>query len=133
MHRRPRQPQATLAGRAIVLGGLIQGLGALAVMAWRLCPMLVQGSCEKEARMVSFADLVIANLGMILANRSRTRTIVEMLRVPNKADLRSCRVPVTFGSKLSLIGKRTMWITSWLTKQCNVLQAAAPAALIGSQ
>jgi hypothetical protein len=50
-----------------------------------------------------------------------------------KADLRNCRVPVTFGPKLPLIGKRTMWITSWLTKQCNVLQAAAPAALIGSQ
>ena len=82
---------------------------------------------------LNFANLVIANLGMILASRPRTPTIVEMLRVLNEADLRGCRVPVTFGPKLSLIGERTMWITNWLTKQCNVLQAAAPAALIGSQ
>jgi Ca2+-transporting ATPase len=85
MHRPPRQLEAPLFGRAMVLRGLIQGLGALAVVAGVYAAMLALGYGEKEARTLSFANLVIANLGMILSNRSRTRTILEMLRVPNLA------------------------------------------------
>ena len=72
----------------MVSRGLIQGLGALAVVAGVHAAMLALECGEKQARMLSFADLVIANLGMILANCSRTRTVVEMLRVRNKAGLK---------------------------------------------
>jgi Ca2+-transporting ATPase len=85
MHHPPRRLEAPLFGRAMVLRGLIQGLGALAVVAGVYAAMLALGYGEKEARTLSFANLVVANLGMILSNRSRTRTIVEMLRVPNPA------------------------------------------------
>ena len=37
--------------------------------------VLSQGLGEAEARMMSFASLVIANLGLILTNRSWTRSI----------------------------------------------------------
>jgi Ca2+-transporting ATPase len=35
--------------------------------------------------MMSFASLVIANLGLILTNRSWTRSILATLRIPNAA------------------------------------------------
>jgi Ca2+-transporting ATPase len=85
MHRPPRQLEAPLFGQAMVLRGLIQGLGALAVVAGIYAAMLALGYGEKEARTLSFVNLVIANLGMILSNRSRSRTILEMLRVSNPA------------------------------------------------
>ncbi len=35
--------------------------------------------------MLSFATLVIADLGLIFSNRSRTRSLLAMLRTPNPA------------------------------------------------
>ena len=35
--------------------------------------------------MLSFSTLVIANLGLIFSNRSRTRSILQILRTPNPA------------------------------------------------
>ena len=40
---------------------------------------------EIEARAMPFTTLIIANLALILANRSWTRTILETLRSPNAA------------------------------------------------
>ena len=40
---------------------------------------------ENEARMLAFVSLVIGNLGLIFANRSRILSIISLLRVPNKA------------------------------------------------
>ncbi len=85
MRRPPRRLEAPLFGGAMVFRGLIQGLGALAVVAGIYAAVLALGHGEQEARTLSFANLVIANLGMILSNRSRTRSILEMLRVPNPA------------------------------------------------
>jgi Ca2+-transporting ATPase len=85
MHRPPRRLDAPLFGRSMVLRGLIQGLGALITVAGVYGVALALGCGENEARMMSFANLVIANLGMILSNRSRTRTIVGTLRNPNPA------------------------------------------------
>ena len=43
------------------------------------------GKGELEARALTFATLVVANLGLILVNRSWTRSLVKMLRAPNAA------------------------------------------------
>jgi Ca2+-transporting ATPase len=69
----------------MVVTGLVQGLGVLAVVLAVYAFGLSRGLGEAEARMMSFASLVIANLGLILTNRSRTRSILAMLHVPNAA------------------------------------------------
>lgn len=38
-----------------------------------------------DARALAFTTLIIANLGLIWTNRSRTRTVLETLRSPNAA------------------------------------------------
>jgi Ca2+-transporting ATPase len=85
MKRPPRRLDEPLFGRAMVLAGLIQGIGLLAVVfgVYALC--LGQNLGEGEARMVSFVTMVIGNLGLIFTNRSWTQSIVATLRIPNKA------------------------------------------------
>jgi Ca2+-transporting ATPase len=85
MNRPPRKLNAPLFGRSMVLKGLIQGLGILAVVASVYIFALNQNLGEDEARMFAFVSLVIGNLGLIFANRSRSLSIVQSLRVPNKA------------------------------------------------
>ena len=46
---------------------------------------LYRGQGEADARALSYTTLIIANLGLILTNRSRTRTILATLRTPNAA------------------------------------------------
>ncbi|HLO16048.1 MAG TPA: cation-translocating P-type ATPase, partial [Anaerolineales bacterium] len=85
MDRPPRKLNAPLFGRSMVLSGLIQGLGILAVVAAVYFFALNRNLGEGEARMFAFVTLVIGNLGLIFANRSRTLSIVQSLRIPNKA------------------------------------------------
>jgi Ca2+-transporting ATPase len=69
----------------MVLTGLFQGLGVLAVVLAVYSFNLLSGAGEATARTTSFSLLVIANLGLILANRSRTRSLMATLRTPNRA------------------------------------------------
>jgi Ca2+-transporting ATPase len=85
MRRPPRRLQDPLFGRQMLLTGLVQGMGVLAVVLAVYALVLSQGLGEAEARMMSFATLVIANLGLILTNRSWTRSIISTLRTPNPA------------------------------------------------
>ncbi len=85
MQRPPRKLDAPLFGRSMVLSGLIQGLGILAVVAGVYTFALIQNLGEGEARMFAFVSLVIGNLRLIFANRSRTLSIFQSLRIPNKA------------------------------------------------
>jgi Ca2+-transporting ATPase len=85
MQRRPRRLSDPLFGRSMVLTGLVQGLGVLALVTAVYAGILGRGLGEGEARMLAFVTLVIGNLGMIFANRSRTRYILQSLGVPNPA------------------------------------------------
>jgi Ca2+-transporting ATPase len=85
MQRPPRKLEAPLFGRSMVLSGLIQGLGILVVVTSVYAFGLLRGLGENEARMFAFVSLVIGNLGLIFANRSRTLSIFQSLRIPNKA------------------------------------------------
>jgi P-type Ca2+ transporter type 2C len=85
MQRKPRRLSDPLFGRSMVITGLVQGLGVLVVVTAVYAYMLAHGYGEDEARMLAYTTLVIGNLGMIFANRSRTRYIFQTLRSPNPA------------------------------------------------
>jgi len=83
MQRPPRDADAPLFGGATLWLALLQGLGVLAVVlgsyAWADHRLL-----ENEARAFAFATLVVANLGLILSNRSGTKPLWATLRTPNR-------------------------------------------------
>ncbi len=85
MDRPPRRLEEPLFGRQMILTGLIQGVGVLAIVLGVFLFVLSQQAGEFEARMLSFSTLVIADLGLIFSNRSRTRSIIATLRTPNPA------------------------------------------------
>ena len=85
MNRPPRRLNEPLFGRTMILTGLIQGLGVLAVVFGVYAFCLTQNLGEAEARMISFTCMVIGNLGLIFTNRSWVQSILATLRIPNKA------------------------------------------------
>jgi Ca2+-transporting ATPase len=85
MNRPPRKLNEPLFGRVMILTGLIQGLGVLAVVFGVYTFCLVQNLGETEARMISFTCMVLGNLGLIFTNRSWVQSIIATLRIPNKA------------------------------------------------
>jgi len=85
MRRPPRSLSAPLFGRSTLLSGLIQGLGILAIVAVTYGLALTNGLGAGEARMFAFVSLVIGNLGLIFADRSRTRFIYQSWRTRNGA------------------------------------------------
>jgi Ca2+-transporting ATPase len=85
MQRPPRKLEEPLFGRAMILSGLIQGLGILVVVVTIYAVMLSRGYDETVARMLAFVCMVIGNLGLIFANRSWKLSILKSIRIPNKA------------------------------------------------
>ncbi len=85
MDKPPRKLNAPLFGRSMLLIGLIQGLGILAVVAGVYAFALNKNLGAEEARMFAFVSLVIGNLSLIFANRSHSHSILETLRMPNRA------------------------------------------------
>jgi Ca2+-transporting ATPase len=77
MRRPPRDPQAPLfARRLLVLSGL-QGISVLAVVLGVYGLALHFGQSEPETRTLTFATFLISNLGLILTNRSWSRVIAS--------------------------------------------------------
>jgi Ca2+-transporting ATPase len=70
--------------RALALSSL-QGAGVLAIVLAVYASALSRGLGEADVRTLTFTTIVIANLGLILTNRSWTETIFTSLRSPNKA------------------------------------------------
>jgi Ca2+-transporting ATPase len=85
MKRPPRRLNEPLFGRSMILTGLIQGLGMLAVVFGVYAFCLNQNLGETEARMVTYVCMVFGNLGLIFTNRSWSQSIIRSLRIPNKA------------------------------------------------
>jgi Ca2+-transporting ATPase len=85
MKRPPRKLEEPLFGYPMILTGLIQGLGILIIVVSVYGFLLFGGYGEGEARMIGFVCMVLANLGLILSNRSRTRSILSTLTSPNPA------------------------------------------------
>ncbi len=84
MRRPPRRPDERLFSRRTIGLAVLQGLSVLAVCVGVFLLARV-GHTTDAARALTFATLVVAFVVIILVNRSWTRSLVAMLRVPNAA------------------------------------------------
>jgi len=85
MQRHPRRAGEPLLSRRHLTFSFFQGLSVLAAVIAVFAVALYRGEPATNARALTFSTLVIANLMLILANRSWTRVIISTLRAPNPA------------------------------------------------
>jgi Ca2+-transporting ATPase len=85
MRRPPRAPAERLFNRPMVVMSLLQGAGVLIILLAIFAVALRRGLGEADARALTFAALVFANVALIVANRSWSKTIFAILRTPNPA------------------------------------------------
>ncbi|MDD5457157.1 MAG: cation-translocating P-type ATPase [Candidatus Margulisbacteria bacterium] len=85
MQRPPRDSHAPLFSRKLLFLSLLQGLFALCTVTFIFRMSLINGYSEKEARTIAFITLIIANLSLILTNRTWNRSIISSIFTPNKS------------------------------------------------
>lgn len=85
MNRLPRKPSGLLFNKRIILLSILQGLSVLFIILIVFVIALYHGQGEREARALTFTTLVVANIGLILTNRSWTRSIFASFRLTNNA------------------------------------------------
>ncbi|MFA5054534.1 MAG: cation-translocating P-type ATPase, partial [Parcubacteria group bacterium] len=86
MRRPPRDPSVSILNKRLFLISLLQGIAILAVvLAVFGGNYFYNGETELHARTLTFATLILTNLGLILSMRSHTRSLFESLRTPNPA------------------------------------------------
>ncbi len=85
MKRPPRDPGAKLFGSRLLGLGLLQGLSGFLIVLAIYLSALWGWLNAADAIALSFTTLVFANLGLIFANRSWTRTIWSTMQIPNSA------------------------------------------------
>ena len=85
MRRPPRDPRERLIDRRTLALSFLQGLGVLAILVAMYGISLRRGEGETGARALTFTTLIFANLGLILTNRSWSRTMLGTLRSRNAA------------------------------------------------
>jgi Ca2+-transporting ATPase len=85
MQRPPRDARAPLFTRRTAGISLLQGASILGIVLVVFRLSLDLGSSAAEARALTFTTLVVANLSLVLADRSQTRTILATLRTRNPA------------------------------------------------
>ena len=85
MRRPPRQPDAPLFTLRTLLLSLLQGAALFVAVAAVYAIALQQGREADEMRALTFTTLVLGNLGLILANRSWSGSLLASLRTPNAA------------------------------------------------
>jgi Ca2+-transporting ATPase len=85
MRRPPRDPRERLFSRSTLLLSFLQGFGVLVILVAIYGIALRRGQGEGEARALAFTTLIIANLCLILTNRSWSRTALATVRARNAA------------------------------------------------
>jgi Ca2+-transporting ATPase len=85
MKRPPRSLREPLFSRRMVTFSLLQGFSVLTVVLVVFLIAMYRGQGEAEARALSFTTLIVANLGLILTNRSWRSSIITSLKSPNAA------------------------------------------------
>jgi Ca2+-transporting ATPase len=85
MSRPPRNPRTPLFTRQAVSLTILQGVSIFAIVLAVFLMALRLGSQDVEARALAFTTLIVANLALILTDRSQTRTIMATLRTANAA------------------------------------------------
>jgi Ca2+-transporting ATPase len=72
-------------GKRTILISLLQGASVLAILAAVYVAALRLGGSEDNARAIAFTTFIIANLGLILTNRSWSKTMFRSFAAPNTA------------------------------------------------
>lgn len=85
MERPPRKAAEHLFSRDMVTVSLSQGFGVLGILLAIFGVALYRGQGEADARALTFTSLVMANVGLIVTNRSWSGTLGAILRTPNAA------------------------------------------------
>lgn len=85
MKRPPRRPDQRIFNKRNISISLFQGLSVLIIVAAVFGVSHARGIGDSEIRAMTFSTLVVANLALILTNRSWEHTIRETLRSPNVA------------------------------------------------
>ncbi len=85
MRKKPCSPDAPLFSRDLIVQGLTQGLVVLGVVGGLFFLALSRGYSESLARTLTFTALIFSNIGLILINRSRSRSVVQGFSVSNRA------------------------------------------------
>jgi len=90
MKRPPRHKEEGLFTKKTLVLSLLQGFVVFAVVLGVYVTALGRGFGDAEVRTLTFTTIVIANLCLILTNRSWSETLVTTLRTPNKAMVWVC-------------------------------------------
>jgi Ca2+-transporting ATPase len=85
MRRPPRDPAQPLFNLEMLLGALLLGAAVLACVVLVYAWAQGSGRSEGEVHAIGFAAIVFGNLALILAHRSRERSILAKLARPNPA------------------------------------------------
>jgi len=85
MRRPPRNPKQPLFSNSTLGLSVLQGAIVLVILLIIFAIALYRGQGELDARALTFTTLIIANLSLILTNRSWSRTIAATLKSPNRA------------------------------------------------
>jgi Ca2+-transporting ATPase len=85
MARPPRKPDERMFNRRTIALCILQGIIILTIMFSILYMNLVTGRDENHTRTLMFACLVIANLGLIVSNRTWSQNVIASLKSKNTA------------------------------------------------
>jgi len=85
MQRPPRNPKQGVFNKKTLGLSLIQGAMVLLITFAMYAGSHLMGLPDTEARALTYVTLILANLGLILSNRSWSRTIVATIREKNTA------------------------------------------------
>jgi len=90
MGRPPRRQDESLFSRRLVFLSILQGLSVLAIVLAVFAVTWYRGHGDADnraadARALTFTTLIIANLGLIMTNRSWSRTILGLFKSHNRA------------------------------------------------
>jgi Ca2+-transporting ATPase len=85
MTRKPRPVGEPLFGRKVLGVSILQGAVVLAILVAVYAIALWRDQSTEQARALTFTALIVANLALILTNRSWSRGFISTLRTPNKA------------------------------------------------
>ncbi len=131
MLRPPRSAAEPLLSRRILTLSALQGAAVLAVALALFAGMRARGGLEGAGRAVAFTALITGNLGLILTNRSWSRTILGSFRAGNAALwLVVGAAAGTLALVLSVPGLRELFRFAELSPVEALLGAAAGAASI---
>ncbi len=98
MKRKPRRKDEKLFSNSTLLMSTFQGLVLLAVVAGIYYFSLISNLGDNMARTMAFTSLVLGNLALILSSRSHTGTVIESMKMENKA------LWIVFASTLFFLG-----------------------------